>query len=270
MKYPEYHAEVLDALQALGNPSLGLHMARDRGAVKPSAGEREGVPLASGMKYVGIRVPALRRRVREGFSFLAREPEDVLDIWDDLWMGSEWADVLFAAEEYYRPLVRRRVLPIYWPTMRRWIDRVDNWAHSDVLSGTYSRMLEADPGSVMPQLRRWNVADDLWRKRVSIVSLIHYTGKNAAFLPPDVVLPMVDNCAEDTRQPIQKAVGWVLREMWRTYPREVRAYLEANAGRVARGAYTRAIERMGTDERAQMRSLQTRARSALVPDTPDR
>ncbi len=245
MKYPDYHAEVLDALQALGSPSFGRHMARDRG---------------SAMKYVGIRVPALRRRVREGFSFLDREPEAVLDIWDDLWMHSQWGDVLFAAEEYYRPLVRRRVLPMYWPVMRRWIVRVDNWAHSDVLSWTYSRLLEADPDSVMPQLRRWNADEDLWRKRVSIVSLIHYTGKNAVFLAPDVVLPMLDRCAEDNRQPMQKAVGWVLREMWHAYPAEIRAYLEANAGRLARGAYTRAIERMGTVERKEMRAFQERGR----------
>ena len=214
------------------------------------------------MKYVGIRVPALRRRVRGGFTFLKREPEEILDIWDDLWMGSEWGDVLFAAEEYYRPLVRRRVLPIYWPVMRHWIDRVDNWAHSDVLSWTYSRLLEADPGSVMPQLRRWNAGEDLWPKRVSIVSLIHYTGKNAVFLPPDVVLPMVDRCAEDMRSPMHKAVGWVLREMWRAYPVEVRAYLEANAGRLARRAFTRAIERMETAERGEMRTLQEGARSS--------
>ena len=49
------------------------------------------------MKYVGIRVPALRRRVREGFTFLDRDPDDVLDVWDDLWMGRKWGDVLFAA-----------------------------------------------------------------------------------------------------------------------------------------------------------------------------
>ena len=95
---------------------------------------------------------------------------------------------------------------------------------------------------------------------MSIVSLIHYTGKNAVFLPPDVVLPMVDRCAEDTRPPMQKAVGWVLREMWHAYPGEVRTYLEANAGRLARGAYTRAIERMGTEGRKEMRTLQARAR----------
>lgn len=245
VKYPECHAEVLDALRAIGNPAFGRHMATERG---------------SALTYAGIRVPALRRRVRQGFSFLGREPETVLDVWNDLWMGSDCGDVLSAAEEYYRPLVRRRVLPIYWPVMRRWVERVDNWAHSDALSWTYSRLLEADPGSVMPVLKRWNAGDDLWRRRGSIVSLIHYTGRNAVFLTPDEVLPMVDRCAEDRRQPIQKAVGWVLREMWRAYPAQIRAYLGANAGRLARGAFTRAIERMPASERGEMRALQERAR----------
>ena len=241
MKFPQYHDEVLRALQALGNPALGRHMAKDRG---------------SSMKYVGIRVPALRRRVKQGFSFYDLDRATVLAIWDDLWMGSEWGDVLFAAEEYYRPIVRQRVDGAYWPVMKRWIDRVDNWCHADALSGTYSRLVEADPRTVMPVLERWNMDESLWPRRVSIVSLIHYTGKNAVFLPPDDVLPMVDRCIEDRRQPMQKAVGWVLREMWRAYPEEIETYLKANAPRIAPSAFTRAIERMDAGARKEMRARQ--------------
>ncbi|MDE0419668.1 MAG: DNA alkylation repair protein, partial [Gammaproteobacteria bacterium] len=267
MKFPQYHDEVLRALQALGNPSLGRHIAKDRG---------------SSLRYVGIRVPALRRRVKQGFSFYDLDHDSVLAIWDDLWMESEWGDVLFAAEEYYRPIVRKRVdgasmgllgvagpeaepvpsggeapdpaMGRYWPVMKRWIDRVDNWCHADALSATYSRLLEADAGTVMPVLDRWNRDEALWPRRVSIVSLIHYTGKNAVFLPPDVVLPMVDRCVEDRRQPMQKAVGWVLREMWRAYPEEIEDYLQANAPRIAPSAYTRAIERMDAGARKKMRA----------------
>ena len=238
MKYARYHDEVLHALQALGNPSFGRHMAKDRG---------------SALNYVGIRVPALRRRVREGFSFYDLDPETVLAVWDDLWMGSDWGDVLFAAQEYYGPIVRKRVDEAYWPVMKRWIDRVDNWCHSDGLSGTYSRLLEADPASVMPVLERWNKDEALWPRRVSIVSLIHYSGKNAVFLTPDEVLPMVDRCVEDRRQPMQKAVGWVLREMWRAYPGEIQTYLETNAARIAPSAFTRAIERMSPPMRRKIR-----------------
>lgn len=247
MKHRKYHDEVLGALQALGRPSLGPHIAKDRG---------------SSLKYVGIRVPALRRRVRQGFSFYDLDQATVLAIWDDLWMGSEWGDVLFAAQEYYGPILRKRVDEAYWPVMKRWIDRVDNWCHADGLSGIYSRLLEADHVTVMPVLKRWNQAEDLWPRRVSIVSLIHYTGKNAVFLAPDEVLPMVDRCVEDRRQPMQKAVGWVLREMWRAYPEEIEDYLTDNAGRIAPSAFTRAIERMGAGARKEMRDIQAVAKQS--------
>ena len=55
---------------------------------------------------------------------------------------------------------------------------------------------------------------------------------------------------------MQKAVGWVLREMWRAYPTEIQGYLEANAGRIAPFAFTRAIERMDVATRTEMRAKQ--------------
>ena len=53
---------------------------------------------------------------------------------------------------------------------------------------------------------------------------------------------------------MQKAVGWVLREMWRAYPEEIEDYLRGNAGRIAPTAFTRAIERMDAGLRKEMRA----------------
>ena len=73
---------------------------------------------------------------------------------------------------------------------------------------------------------------------------------------------MVDRCVEDRRQAVQKAVGWVLREMWRAYPIEIQGYLEANAGRIAPSAFTRAIERMDVATRME-NACETVARTYL-------
>ena len=56
----EYHDEVVAALRELGDPRLGAAVAKDRG---------------SDLEHLGIRFPALRKRVKQGFSFLgpARE-----------------------------------------------------------------------------------------------------------------------------------------------------------------------------------------------------
>jgi len=101
----------------------------------------------------------------------------------------------------------------------------------------------------------WNRAEGEWLRRISLVSLIHYTGKNAVFLPPKTVLPLVTNCLEDGRYYVQMAVGWVLREMGHAYPDEITRYLAANAGRMSAAAFSRAIERRSTQERTRLRKM---------------
>jgi 3-methyladenine DNA glycosylase AlkD len=234
----EYHDEVVQALTAIGNPELGEAIRKDRG---------------SQLEHLGIRFPDLRRRVRQGFSFYDLPEDQVLEVWDGLWRSSPYGDVLFAALEYYTPIVRKQVDPNLWPVVRRWSDRVDNWCHGDGLSGCYSRILERYPQEVYPQLQAWNAADNEWLRRISVVSLVHYSGKNAVFLPPHRVLPLVSNCLRDPRHYVQTAVGWVLRELGQVYPDEIAEYLETHASQMSAAAFSRAIERRSADERARLR-----------------
>ncbi len=52
----------------------------------------------------------------------------------------------------------------------------------------------------------WNHAEGEWPRRISLVSLIQYSGKNAVFLPLKNVLPLVSNCLDDHRYHVQMAV----------------------------------------------------------------
>ena len=123
----DFHEEVAQALTAIGNPALGETIRKDRG---------------SELEHLGIRFTELRKRVKQGFSFYTLPEEQVLEVWDTLWRSSPYGDVLFAALEYYAPIVRKGVSPDLWPVIRHWSGRVDNWCHSDLLSGVYSRVLE--------------------------------------------------------------------------------------------------------------------------------
>jgi 3-methyladenine DNA glycosylase AlkD len=244
--FDAYHEEVVAALREIGNPSYGAAVATDRG---------------SALEHLGIRFPALRRRVKEGFSFYDLSEDDVLAIWDRLWLTSPYGDVLFAVLEYYAPLVRKRVSPALWPVMRHWHQRIDNWCHCDGLSSLYSWILASEPAEVYPQLEAWNRAADQWLRRISIVSLIHYSGTNAVFMPLDRVLPLVTRCLADDREYVQGAVGWVLREMARAYPGEIRTYLEDHIGRISAVALRRAMERSSADAKAELRALREAARA---------
>ena len=108
----------------------------------------------------------------------------------------------------------------------------------------------------MPVLECWNMDESLWPRRVSIVSLIHYSGKNAVFLPPDEVLPMVI-AASKTAATMQSRRLGSTRDV-AGVSRGNRGYLKANADRIAPSAYTRAIERMDVGMRKEMRAKQVR------------
>jgi 3-methyladenine DNA glycosylase AlkD len=245
-----YHQEVVVALRAIGNPEYGRAVQKDRG---------------SQLEHLGISFPDLRKRVKQGFSFYSHPEEQVLEVWAALWQSSPYGDVLFAALEHYLPRARKGANQSLWPVVRGWAARVDNWCHCDLLSSLYSHLLPGSPDQVFPQLCAWNEAESEWLRRISLVSLIHYSGTNAVFLPPETVLPLVSNCLDDSRHYVQTAVGWVLREMGNVYPEAITAYLDANAPRMGADALSRAIERRPQDERARLRAL----RAAGVPTPSD-
>ena len=241
IKFPKYHLEVVQALTLIGNPAFGKAVQKDRG---------------SNLKHLGIKFPDLRRRVKQGFSFYSLPEEQVLEVWDALWQTSPYGDVLFAALEYYLPIVKKQVPANLWTVVKGWTPRIDNWCHSDGLSAIYSRILESNPKEVYPQLVEWNQAEGEWLRRISLVSLIHYSGKNAVFMPLKKVLPLVSNCLDDQRYYIQTAVGWVLRETGNVYGSEITKYLESHAEKMSVAAFSRAVERMSIKERTRLRQIQ--------------
>lgn len=80
----KYHDEVVAALREIGNPRLGAAVAKDRDSL---------------LEHLGIRFPALRKRVKQGFTFYDLPGDKVLAVWDRLWRTSPYGDVLFAALE---------------------------------------------------------------------------------------------------------------------------------------------------------------------------
>jgi len=195
----------------------------------------------------------LRKRVKQGFSFYKLSDENVLEVWNALWKSTPYGDVLFAAIEFYKPIVLKNVNQDIWSVVCNWSERVDNWCHSDGLSSVYSRLLENEFEEVYPQIVIWNNSGNEWLRRISLVSLIHYTGKNAVFLPHKKMFPLVKNCIEDQRYYVQTAVGWVLREMWNKYPDEVTEFIETYSGKMSTHSFSKAIEKFNNNERKRLR-----------------
>jgi len=137
----------------------------------------------------------------------------------------------------------KKISPETWPTLSTWSEHVENWAHSDSLASIYSYLLAQNFDEVYGVLQRWNNAENQWLRRLSMVSLIHYSGKKAVFLPLDKVLPMLENCLDDERPYVQKAIGWVLREANYVYHAEISAFIEQHLADLRGFAFSGATER---------------------------
>ncbi len=100
------------------------------------------------------------------------------------------------------------------------------------------------------QLLAWNQSDDEWQRRLSLTSLIHYSGRNAIFLPAQRMLPLLEACVADHRKGVDMALGWVLREMDARYRPDVDRFLHIHGRDMSARAFARAIEKRPSTERA--------------------
>jgi hypothetical protein len=237
----QYEREVCEAIRPFGEPERVNEARSDK---------------QSSLSFLAVRVPAIQKVVRGGFSFYQRSASDILAIWSGIWFSSPYFEVMTASAMYYG-LQRGKIDPDTWPTLSTWSSRIDNWAHADQLAGIYSYILAQGSTGVYDQIAEWNASSDQWRRRISLVSLIHYTGKNAVYLPPEQVLPLVSACLSDERPYVQKAVGWVLREVGRVYPQDITDFIVAHID-MPTIAFSRAIERRDPGERAALSAARKR------------
>lgn len=220
-----YHREVIEALRRLGEPE---RVSRAKNGKK------------SQLDFLAVRSAALTQVIGDGFSFYERPEGEILEVWSYIWFHSPFFEVMSAAANYYS-LQKGEIASDTWPVLSTWPQRVENWAHADNLASIYAYLLPKVWPHVYDQLTKWNRSENQWLRRISLVSLIRYTGKKAVYLSPDEVLPLVENCLDDERFYVQKAVGWVLREMGHAHSEEVTQFIERHLSGIGAVAFTSAI-----------------------------
>ncbi len=180
----------------------------------------------SNLEFLAIRVPVLKKVATKDFTLPHLTEESKLEVWDYIWQHSPYYEVMAVPLFYYR-CKGLKLEPAMFEVVKHWISRVENWGHCDEYSYILSCLTELEPKKVLPFLQALNTSDNIWQIRASIVSTVHYAGKNSVFLPPNVVFPLFENHCSHRDRYVSKAIGWVLREMRRRYPVEVEAFVLA-------------------------------------------
>lgn len=214
----------------------------------------------SKLRYVGLKVPDLRATMKSGFSFSELPEDEIAAIWDFVWWNSDCFEVMALALMWFENPKRRPTLLTHWPLLKKWSARIDNWAHSDTLSGIYARMHEDSPQTVYPTFERWNRAREPWLRRLSIVSLLYYSSQREKYPPHSKITALLKPLLEDEHYYVQKGVGWTLREAGNVYPAETLRFVEKNLDMISAHAFSAASEKMPATTRERLKRMRKKRR----------
>jgi len=228
------------------------------------AAYRKPNPFGSDIFKSGLQVwhvPAATQRALSstGYAFLASPAAEQRRIWRYIW---QHADVLEVRLQCLWPLLRseREECLRHWQDIQWFCARLDNWCEADYLASMVADCLEQDSERVLPVLRRWNRHADPWLRRQSLTGLFFYQRLRQRQPPWPVVTAHLEAQLAAPEHYVQKAVGWVLREAWQAYPRQLDTWLPQHLARVQPAALTTMLEKATAREKQQWRERHARAR----------
>jgi len=200
------------------------------------------------LPVIGLRLPVLNA--------FAKSLDATTEELDELWHTSTFHEsktiALLALIRQKRVLGKKE-----WAVLKRWVEHIDNWEHSDNLSALYSLLVEHHPDWILPTLRAWNKSTNPWKQRASIVPLIFYASPKRKAPKADLVFNMVKPLLHAKDPYVQKGVGWTLRECYKLYPNETYQFLIEHVCDLSATSYSYATEKVTKKEKGVLKRIRT-------------
>lgn len=211
-------------LYALADPADAIHHQR---FFKTAPGE-----YGAGDKFLGLRVPVLRRLVRE---YRQLADAHALEMLASAWHEERLLALMLLVEGYRRgDTARRDSIHRAYLAHTRYIN---NW---DLVDSSAEHIvgphLESGELKLLKRLARSN---DIWERRIAIISTFHFIKQNE-FGP---TLRIARLLLKDSHDLIHKAVGWMLKEVGKRDRGVEDAFLKKHYREMPRTMLRYAIER---------------------------
>lgn len=189
-----------------------------RQAADPERAAGQQAYMKSDMPFLGVRVPDARRIARAA----AKGEKDagaLLTAARTLWDEAGHREERYAAQALLalRP-VRGDLAAV--PLIEHMVRTGRWWDFTDDLASRLAELHDAHPAETAALVRRWSTDDDLWMRRLAILSQLGRRDRVDSALLREVIGA---NLA-DAEFFIRKAIGWALREYARVDPDWVRSY----------------------------------------------
>lgn len=217
--------------------------------------------IGTQLEVWGVKMPVARKIAKQGFSFSHLEMEEQYLYWKYIWMSSENFDVMTQAIFFCDTYIKYAEKKFFFSEMQEWLQRVDNWAHSDQLTHYFAALHETMPQIVYPVLKQWNSSDNPWERRQSVLSLLDYARFRKKYPAFTKITALVKPLLSDADVFVQKGVGWCLRETGHIYPKDAYAFLEKYHAQISSIAFSSATEKLSASKKEKLKKMRKRARS---------
>lgn len=208
----------------------------------------------------GLSMPQLRQAFKKGYSFSNLSVEEQFEIYQYIFFHSEIFDVmlqpLFFCEKYVKINPPRKV----WLQLKEWMPKIDNWAHSDMLTQHFAYLLELSPTLIYKELIKWNKSDNPWYRRQSVLSLLGYARFREVKPDFEKIITLIKPLLGDENYYVQKGVGWCLRETGIVYPQPTLQFLLEYHSYISPTAFSTATEKLAGNEKEKLKLLRKAAR----------
>ncbi|MFG1789900.1 DNA alkylation repair protein [Nocardia sp. NPDC049149] len=237
-------ADVQAALVAVADAKDAIHLQR---FFKTGPGE-----YGEGDVFLGVRVPMTRGIAKRFAALPLTEIDALLDsaVHEDRFAGLIILNAKFAAASKPRTFddeARAAMVDLYLAAVRR--GRVNNWDLVDASAENIVGPWLADkPRDLLFELA---AADSLWERRVALLSTFAFIKNGDA----TTTFALSERLLDDHRDLIQKALGWMLREVGkRIDQRLLIGFLDKHAAQLGRTALSYATEHLDAVVRADYRA----------------
>lgn len=207
--------------------------------------------LGTKLKVHGIGAKTQHELSKTGYSFYSPEKVKNFEIFSALCFQSQSHEGMSQSYIYLDRNYKSVPESTQLEHLPFWVNTVDNWAHSDYLSKFLTRLFENPKykTTLLDTVKKWNVSDNLWKRRQSLVSLYYYSRTKTHFLPYKTTSKLISNLLDDHEYYVQKAVGWALRESFNVYPTETYQFILKHVKHIKPAAFTTCLEKMTETEK---------------------
>lgn len=219
-------------LNYAGNPIYAEHALRFFKTGKGQYGEND--------KFIGVRMPNIRAIAKKYNQLDLAEIEKLLEspIHEHRMAGL----VIMVNKARSKRLADELLKDMYDLYIKR-TDRINNWDLIDIsCRDIIGRYLFDKPRKPLYNLA---VSEDLWERRIAIISTAYFIGKNDL----DDTFKISETLLNDNHDLIHKAVGWMLREAGKNDEAALKEFLDKYAHEMPRTMLRYSLEKFSIDDK---------------------